>query len=291
MATVHAFRTLHPIILVLYVLGVSGIIFFINPVVSFFALMGASVYFSLLVGLPKLLREYGFYLWVGIWMILSYSMFTHNGKTPLFFLNDQAITYEATYKSIVLAVVVLAVSFWLKCYSLIFTSDKVLFLLTKLSTRLGLLCTLSIRFIPLCKTEFKEKQRVLKANGYYQTPSYTDRVVRWLKVYWYVVTYTFEHVFLTSAIMRSKGYGYTKKRSHFHLFTFHKKDGWFLLSMLALSGCIVLWHQQYLFYYYPAIKPWAMTWYGATVVALYFLLPSLYEAKEVTQWHYLQSKM
>lgn len=48
--------------------------------------------------------------------------------TPLFFLNGNAVTLEAILYGLDIAVMLVAVMYWFKCYNHIMTSEKVLFL-------------------------------------------------------------------------------------------------------------------------------------------------------------------
>ena len=113
----NAFSTYHPILLVIYIItAIFFVVATLHPIVMVISLLGAISYYAALKGTLKTLKELTYYSFLSLLIFLSYSTFVHNGYTPLFFLNDQPITFEAIAKGVVIAISVTAISFYVKSY-------------------------------------------------------------------------------------------------------------------------------------------------------------------------------
>lgn len=78
-------------------------------------------------------------------------LFSHNGVTPLFYLNGNPVTLEAFVYGAAIAVMVVGVMLWCRCYSAVMTSDKFLYLFGRAIPKLALVLSMALRFIPMFK--------------------------------------------------------------------------------------------------------------------------------------------
>lgn len=86
-------------------------------------------------------------------------LFSHNGVTPLFFLNGNPVTLEAVLYGLDIAVMLVAVLYWFKGYNHVMTSDKFLFLFGRAIPRLALVLSTALRFVPLLKVQIRRVSR------------------------------------------------------------------------------------------------------------------------------------
>ena len=123
-----AFAGLHPLVLLFYFLSVLTVAMFVsNPVLSLLALLGAILFCATGTRRGAIARDLGFYLPMFLLVAITNPLFSHNGVTPLFFLNGNPVTMEAFVYGAAIAVMVIGVMLWCKCYSAVMTGDKFLY--------------------------------------------------------------------------------------------------------------------------------------------------------------------
>lgn len=287
----NAFSTFHPMLLVSYLIAVIYLILStLHPLVIVMAFIGAVSYFITLKGGFQTVRELAFYSCVALLIFLSYSTFVHNGYTPLFFLNDQAITLQAVLKGIAIAVAVVSSCFYFKSYFEIFTTTKILYVTSKLSSKIGIFASMVCRFIPMFKESFSKRKHAMKAIGYFQTASKVERLQRYIKLLLQTFILTAELVFFKPQVMQARGYG-RKKRTQYAVIQYTQKDTTLLLMLFLQIFTFVILYEAYRYYYYPTLKQASMTILQIGLIALLMLFPTLYEVKENVKWRYLQSKI
>ena len=222
-------------------------------------------------------------------------LFSHNGVTPLFFLNGNPVTLEAFIYGAAIAVTVIGVMLWCKCYGAIMTSDKFLYLFGKAIPKLSLILSMALRFIPLFKRQMKRVSRAQKAMGLYSSKSYTDRIKSALRVFTAMISWSLENSIETADSMKARGYG-IKGRSSFSLFRFHVNDG-ALLAVCAVLLCVTLAGaalSRLDFYYYPRISEIPLTPFAVFDYISFGILsfcPFIIEVKEALIWKYYVSKI
>lgn len=287
----NAFSTYHPILLVTYLLFVCFVtVTSMHPILIAAAWIGAVSYFVCLKGVTNTLKELFYYCFFGLLIFLSYSTFVHNGYTPLFFMNDQPITLQALIKGLATATTVVALCFYIKCYFHMFTTTKVLFVVSKLSAKVGILLSMTFRFIPLCKESYVQRKQAMTAIGYFQTSSQVDKLLRKGKLLMHTIIVTAELVFFKPSVMTARGYG-SRKRTQYAIIRYRKKDLWLGLLLVAELTIFIALYEVYTFYYYPLLKDVTLSVFEIILISLVFLFPTLYEMKENAKWRYLQSKI
>lgn len=200
-----AFANYHPAVLLLYFLSVLLVGMFVtNPVLQLTMLLGA-VLFCLM--LPHRSGGAGFYVPMFLLVAVTNPLFSHNGVTPLFYLNGNPVTLEAFVYGAAIAVMVVGVMLWCACYSAVMTSDKFLCLFGRVIPKLALVLSMALRFIPMFKRQMHKVNRAQKAMGLYGSKSLVDKGRSALRVFLTMISWSLENAIDTAASMKARGYG------------------------------------------------------------------------------------
>ncbi len=291
-----AFSNVHPIVLIIFFLSVLLISMFTwHPVLLLSALASGICFTILLERGHNLGRNIAFYLPMFILIAVTNPLFSHNGETPLFFMNGNAVTWEAIVYGISIAIMLVAVMLWCKCYTIIMTSDKFLYLFGSIIPHIALILSISIRFIPQFKDQIKRVSYAQKAMGLYTSDSYLDKLGSAFRVFSVMITWSLESAVETGNCMKARGYG-LKGRTHFSLFRFRKEDGILLTYCIVCIGIALLGvaFKSIPFYFYPRISGLTYTLPAILTYSSFFALafmPCVYELKENLKWKYYVSKI
>lgn len=266
-----------------------------DPVIRFILLCSFCLYSFLLTGARRGLSDVCFYFLLLLMVSLVNPMFSHNGKTPLFFLNGNPVTLEAVLYGVSIGVSVIGMMYICKCLSYVMSEDKIYFLIGRASPTFALMLSMTLRFVPLFKERFKKTSDAQKTLGIYSSDSKTDRLRLAVSTFTGVVSQSLERSVEVSSSMKARGYA-SGKRTFYARFVFSPSDTILLvtvcvlaLPLVALMLCGVLQ-----FDFYPEITHLrfdAVRIYAYTSAALFGLLPSLLEIKENIKWKYLISKI
>lgn len=290
----HNFENLNPIAVSVYFLTVTGIsMFCMNPVLLCFSLFGSILFFLFRNGRKYIKSHFGFLLLFFIMAIIN-PLFSHNGATVLFVINDSPITLEATFYGLVAAAMILAVLYWFRSFTQIMTSDKLLYVFGKLSPKLSLVLSMGLRYVPLFSTQAKKINATQTALGLYKDDNIVDRVKGGTRVFSVLLTWALENGIITADSMAARGYG-IGKRTHFSVFRFRIADVILLLLTLTLGivTCLSLGTNALDITFYPKIKISALTpvsVLGLTAYGILTMLPIIVELTEKIKWNYLKSK-
>jgi len=290
------FSSYHPGVLLVYFIGVIGICMFtMNPLLLAVSLLGALGFAVQLENRKVVAVSFAFYIPMFFLISITNPLFSHNGVTPLFFLNDQPVTLEAILYGAAIGGMIISVMYWCRCYNLIMTSDKFIYLFGKVIPKLSLVISMAIRFVPLFIKQIKPISMVQKTMGIYATKSIADRILSGFRIFSAMITWSLENAVDTAASMRARGYG-LPGRTNFSLFRFTLKDG-ILLSILAVLFSIILIGGSlgvldYSFYPRMSsiqISPVSVITYVALVILLF--IPFVVEVEENRRWNYYISKI
>lgn len=262
-----------------------------NPVLQISALSGGILFCMSVTKRSEILGNIGFYVPMFFIIALTNPLFSHNGATPLFFLNGNPVTLEAFIYGAAIAVMAIGVMLWCKCYSEIMTTDKFLYIFGKTVPKLSLVLSMALKFIPMYKQQTRRVSRAQKAMGLYSSKSVTDKVRSHARVFMAMVSWSLENSIETSSSMKARGYG-LKGRTNFALFKFGADDFILLAVIVILLGVTVfgIISGETRFYYYPKISRLN---FSAAYIAfgIFSLLPFIIEAKEAFKWKYCISKI
>ncbi len=292
----NAFSSYHPAVLMLYFIAVLLVAMFTqNPVLLGLALLGGVSFCTLLERPKDFLHNMAFYIPLFLMIAVTNPLFSHNGMTPLFFLNGNPVTLEAILYGLDIAAMLVAVLYWFKGFHHIMTSEKILFLFGKAIPKLSLLLSTALRFVPLFKTQIKKIHQAQKAMGLYTGSSYLDKLRGAARVFSAMLTWALENAIDTGDSMKARGYG-LKGRSHFALFRFTLRDALLLAATLLLLALVLmgLILKATAFSFYPRVTPLGAT--PAAIIAYVAfgalaLLPFIIEMTENIRWKALLSRV
>ena len=291
-----AFSNYHPAVEAVYFISVLLFAMFVqNPVIELSALVGGILFCCVILESSEAAGNIGFYVPMFFLTAITNPLFSHNGVTPLFFLNGNPVTLEAFVCGIFTAVMVIAVMLWFRCYSEIMTSDKFLYLFGRTMPKLSLVLSMTLRFIPMFKRQMHRVSRAQKTMGLYSSKSFLDRIKSALRVFSAMIAWSIENSMETSASMKARGYG-LKGRTNFSMFRFYAEDIILLSVCTVLSGITVsgIFMGKTTFYYYPKITELNLSLYSIFVYTAFCILsflPFIIEVKERIKWKYYISKI
>lgn len=286
----NSFKNLHPITLLFYFISILSVsMFSFNPVFVTSGLLGAILYLMMINNKKVTYKGIFGYLFMFILIAITNPLFSHNGATPLFFINDSRITLEALLFGIFLSIMILEVMLWLKCFNIAFDNEKLVFFFGKAFPKLALIISMTLHYIPNLIDEFKSILAVQKSF------SKNKGIAVYIKSFSAVITQSLENSIEKSNSMSARGYG-KRKRTFYNNFKFTKYDLAYLVIFVVLFSMSILsiiLNTAY-FEFYPRISINSISListlsYGTFL--LLSLLPFIFEVKEELSWKYLISKI
>ncbi len=203
-------------------------------------------------------------------------LYNHYGVTLLFQMsNGNRFTLEALLYGLVFAVKLCSAILWLDLMAEILPSEKVIFLFGRISPRLALVVSMTLRFLPLIRrqsAQINAAQQGLGANAagnwFYRIKAAAHRLS-------ILVSWTLERGIDTADSMRSRGYG-LKHRTFYNRFVFSPTDAVitavsllaFVLYILSAKGLAAI--------YNPVVtvpRPDALGWLAFSALVSALLLP------------------
>ncbi len=287
----NTFKNFHPITLIcyyIYIFLISMLTF--NPVYLLSGFIGAFLFAATNNDSKLSYKSLIGYFILFILISITNPLFSHNGATPLFFINDSRITLEALVYGICLGLMIIEILFVFKSFNLVFSSDKLIYLFGKKLPKLGLVISMSLNFVPKFVKSFKDIHSQQRYFGGEQ-----GKIKSCLLSFSSVITQSFENSIDLSDSMKSRGYG-LKPRSFYNNFKFTLYDGVYLIIMsvlfiLSISG-IYLKLTEVIFY--PYIQFEKLNYIAIISYISFFilsLLPFTFQLKEGLKWKYLISKI
>ena len=239
------FSTYHPLLNMLYFVGVIGVtVFVVHPVILAISLFGGIAYSVLLKGWKKTVK---FNLIFSIPMMLIVAlmnpMFNHYGVTIIGYLhNGNPFTLESCVYGLVMAMMLVCTMIWFSCYTIVMTSDKFIYLFGKIIPALSLVLSMCLRFVPKFIREagvISDGQKCIGRST--ENGSLVKRAKHGITIFSILVTWALENAIETSDSMRSRGYG-LRGRTAFSVYRFTKRDcclGILMAGLFAVftAGC------------------------------------------------------
>ncbi len=291
----HSFEKYNPIVSALYFVSVSGIAMFcMNPVILGLSLFGAVLLFLMRNG-ARGASSHFFFLGFFLLMAVINPIFSHNGATVLFVINDSPITLEAVIYGFIASGTVTAVLYWFRSFTQIMTSDRLLYIFGRFSPKTALIFSMGLRYVPLFCRQAKKINQAQTALGLYKEDNIIDSARGGMRVFSVMLTWALENGIVTSDSMTARGYG-IGKRTHFSEFTFRRSDAFLLFAtlLLTLSVCVSAALGGLDFFCYPEIRFGEITWLtyiGTAAYAVLIFIPIIIETEERLRWKYLISKI
>ena len=288
-------QELNPIAAFLWLLTAAGIAMFsFNPIILALSILGAVMYF--VVRNPEAgFKSHLIYIAIFVLSALVNPLFSHNGSTVLFVMNDNPVTLEALYYGMVLGGMIAAVMYWFKSFQQVMTTDKLLYVFGSALPKLTLMLSIALRYVPLLKKQTKKIRDAQKALGLFSEENVIDRLKGDLRIFSVLVSWALENGVITADSMSARGYG-IGRRTRFALFRFHLRDG-IICGACLLLGAVVVYAMAsgaIKCTFYPVFT---VNTSGANGIAAYIayaviaLFPSFLEVEERIRWKSLKSKI
>lgn len=290
------FATHHPLVTAAYFASVLLITMFVpHPLVSVWAMIGALGFFLKAERPVNRYKGLGFYLFFFAAAALSNPLFSHNGATVLLFMNGNPITAESLLYGVHLGVMLLAVIYWFRSFTLVMSDDKLLYLCGKLSAKMALLLSAALRFLPLFQRQAEKIRLTQKTMGLFASDTWLDQLRGTIRVYSVLITWALERAIDSGASMKARGYG-LRGRTHYALYTFRRRDAVLLGTVVLLDGWILAaaGMGELAFAFYPTLSPIMADGFGLSALiafAILSLLPLIIEVKGDLQWHCYRSNI
>lgn len=289
-----SFEKLNPITLTVYIFSVAGVsTFCVHPVLLALSLIG-SVSFCLARGGVKGRVHIGFLIIFSVSALIN-PIVSHRGATVLFFVNDLPITLESAVYGAVAAASLTSLLYWFYSYNSIMSSDKTLYLFSKLSQKIGLILSIAMRYVSLLIEQSKKIRAAQKATGMYGDGNIFARIGGEMRVLWTLVGWAVENGIISADSMSARGYG-SGKRGQMRRFGFGRDDAMITVSSLLLLATVIV---SSVFgavnaEFYPTLKfsyagAWSVIGYAAYGILAF--IPTFVEIKERVKWKYLRSRI
>lgn len=286
----------HPAVLFAYFTAIPLVMMFSsNPIFPMTALLGGCLLSILLRRNEKMYRSVLFYLGVFLLVTITNPLFSHEGETVLFLFLGVSFTWEALLYGASLSCVMIGVLIWCRCYTVVMTSERFLYLFGSVVPKTALVLSMTFRLIPLFLRRLQGVSHAQKTMGMYAVRGFRARVKCAGRIFSAVIALSLDRAMDTAASMRARGYG-SGKRSLYTRFRFRVWDGLSLLLLFFLLGVIFVSGATDVvsFSYYPRITalphtPSAIFTYAAFAVLSF--APFCMEIREVIRWKFYRSKI
>ena len=285
------FLQLNPIAVAVYYLCVLTVTMFsMNPLLLTIALI-TSILSAVLSGAANR-KIHLFSAVIFLVAALINPLFVHKGMTVLFYLNDRPITLEAAAYGLSAAMMLTSALYRLRELSKALSSDKVLYLFGRISPKLALVLSMTIRYVSLLRIRWRKISDSQRALGLYDDGNLIDAVRGRARVLSILITWTLENGIITAESMESRGYG-CGRRTSYAVYRVHAADIIFIIVCILLTAVTAVGVWQSRSEYYPTLdmdllSPWGAA--GAAAFTVLSVLPLIINIKESIRWRSLLSK-
>ncbi|MGI5824662.1 MAG: energy-coupling factor transporter transmembrane component T [Bacillota bacterium] len=268
---------------------------FMHPVCLGISLVCSFVYSVYLNGRKALKFNIKYMLPLLLITALINPAFNHEGQTILTYLsNGNPVTLESVVYGVAAAAMLISVICWFSCYNSVITSDKFVYLFGRVIPSLSLIFSMTLRFVPRFKAQFKVVSNAQKCVGRdVENGGVWQRVRNAVTILSIMVTWSLESAIETADSMKSRGYG-LKGRTAFSIYRFDKRDKAALLFYVFCGIYIVLggalggieWR------YFPSVQGAVCGLHTVSIYICYFLLcisPVIIDVREDRKWKALKS--
>ena len=286
-----SFQQFHPLTIIFYY-GSLLIMATLTkqPVIIGLVLVAVLVHHLMTAGSGVTFRTIVYDLFVLLLVLLMSIAFKHNGVTPLFFWNDQAVTKEVIVWAICVGLLLMLLHLLYESVLRHLTTDRLLFACRLLWPVFSMGLSMLLRFIPTVQQRFRQMHQAQKTIGYYATASLFDKGSGLLKTAYESTVWAFDQCFHKSDTMRARGY-HLQKKTVFHLYKWRIEDSVIVAILVIMMILFLLHFSEVAFYYFPDTKELELPVQTITALVIVSWLPVLIDLKERLKWLYYSSKM
>lgn len=289
-------QAIHPAVSLLYFTAVIVFaMFLMNPVCLTLSLLCSAATAVVLNGRKTVLFALKVILPLALLAIVINPFINHRGVTVLGYLPwNNPLTLESILFGVASAVMLSSTVLWFSSFHTVMTSDKLVFLFGKTLPALGLMLSMSLRFVPKFNAELREvrnAQRLL----FPEKSGLIPRIKNAVRVLSVMISRALEDSLETADSMKARGYG-LKGRTAYSRYRMTGQD-WFLLSVtIVLTAAIAVFCfcKTARFRYYPSVtqlKSAADTFVFYGTYAVLLLIPLILTVGEGIRWRKYESNI
>lgn len=228
-------------------------------------------------------------------MTITNPLFSHRGKTPLFFINDLPYTLESLVYGADLGISLVAMIMWFSVLNRLVSKSDMLYMFGKFAPKTALTISMVMGYIPKIKLKLTEISRAQKGSGIFTSESKADRICFGGTIFAAVTAWSTESSAETAQAMRARGYGYSR-RSSAQARRFRPTD----IATIAVTALLLATslfgyaNGGGKFSFYPAVtfpESDIYTYLFYAALAVLAFLPAFLIAKEKLKWKYLTAKI
>ncbi len=284
----NTFLACHPLVNLVYFLSVIGFsCFYIHPVCLGISLFCGLAWAWFLLGGKKVGKSLWFLLpMIGVTMLMN-PLFNHQGITVLwYFPSGNPLTAESVLYGLLAGLMVAGLLVWFLCLREIMRDDKIAYLFGRIAPALGLVFSMTLRYVPRFLEQFKKVHRA-RSGMRKKGGRVRDAMIELSGV----TTWALENSVDTADSMKARGYG-LPGRTSYHLVRFDRREVISLAVILILAGFILAGGitGQLAFRCFPQIEGSGISLRNLPYFLGFFLLcsyPLLLELWEVRRWNSL----
>ena len=289
-------QAIHPAVSLFYFTAVIVFaMFLMNPVCLTLSLLCSAATAVVLNGRKTVLFALKVILPLALLAIVINPFINHRGVTVLGYLPwNNPLTLESILFGVASAVMLSSTVLWFSSFHTVMTSDKLVFLFGKTLPALGLMLSMSLRFVPKFNAELREvrnAQRLL----FPEKSGLIPRIKNAVRVLSVMISRALEDSLETADSMKARGYG-LKGRTAYSRYRMTGQD-WFLLSVtIVLTAAIAVFCfcKTARFRYYPSVtqlKSAADTFIFYGTYAVLLLIPLILTVGEGIRWRKYESNI
>ena len=220
--------------------------------------------------------------------------FNHAGVTIIMYLpGGNPLTLESILYGLAASGMLLAALLWFSCVTAVLTTDKFVYLFGRIAPALGLVLSMTVRFVPRFAARFREARAARRCLAPAGQEGLIARLRELAAVLSAMVSWSMENAMDTADSMKSRGWG-LPGRTAYTVYRLTDRDRGLLL-WLGLAGVFLLscaasgamdWR------YYPTVRgslTGVLPVSGQIVYLALCLTPVILNGWEAVQWKRLRS--
>lgn len=235
------FEKCHPAVNFIYFTTViAGMIVFQHPIFLIISFVCAFIYSIKRNGWKALIFN-AVLLPCVVAFALYYSSYNHFGVTVLQQnMIGNNMTLESLVYGFVLGIVAAGVLIWFSCVYSVFTTDKVVYLLGKVSPQLSLFLAIILRMVPRIKKEANRINTAQQGIGRGANQgNLWQRIRNCIRIFSMLITWTIDSLTTASESMRSRGSS-LRGRKAFSIYRFDNRDRAYVVGNFACLTVIFM---------------------------------------------------
>lgn len=239
------------IIMVLFITMIT-----MHPIMLGISLMSGILLLLTLAGVRKTLKTIACILPLVLICGVINPLFSKKGATILIQIDDFVVTLEALLNGVAVGIMFAAIICWFSSLNILMTSDKIVYLFSKYTPKIGTILMISLGLFPKYVRQYKKIDTNLMALGLYENAGYIKKIKLKIHILSTLVTWSIESSLTLSNSMSARGYELHGKRVYSRysfsaidviLISFSLAVGISILTLFAMGYCS--------YYFYPKLKP------------------------------------